>query len=269
MVTSEQKEQCVLYVQKKYTVSHARACHLLNCSRQTKYYRKKMPEKDAPVRQAILGVLQGRRRGRKKVMAMVQRKFDYSQSCIRRVYEQSGLSLYHKPKKRKYKTERKPIERTLKANEEWAMDFMSDALVCGRKIRALTVIDHFNLECKGLRMHHSIPTYKLMEILEELFDMHGKPKRIRTDNGPEFISKKFGLWLRKNNIEQVRIQPGKPQQNAFVERFNRTVREDLLDANLLFDLEHAEALADVFIREYNGERPHESLKNQTPLEYAA
>jgi putative transposase len=118
-------------------------------------------------------------------------------------------------------------------------------------------------------MHHSIPTYKLMEILEELFDMHGKPKRIRTDNGPEFISKKFGLWLRKNNIEQVRIQPGKPQQNAFVERFNRTVREDLLDANLLFDLEHAEALADVFIREYNGERPHESLKNQTPLEYAA
>lgn len=99
--------------------------------------------------------------------------------------------------------------------------------------------------------------------------MHGKPKRIRTDNGPEFISKKFGLWLKKNAIELVRIQPGKPQQNAFVERFNRTVREDLLDANLIFDLEHAEDLANEFIREYNAERPHESLKNQTPLEYAA
>ena len=122
---------------------------------------------------------------------------------------------------------------------------------------------------KSLRMHRSIPAYKLIEILEELFDMHGKPKRIRTDNGPEFISKKFGLWLKKNAIELVRIQPGKPQQNAFVERFNRTVREDLLDANLIFDLEHAEDLANEFIREYNAERPHESLKNQTPVEYAA
>ena len=118
-------------------------------------------------------------------------------------------------------------------------------------------------------MHHSIPAYKLIEILEELFDIHGKPKRIRTDNGPEFISKKFGLWLKKNAIELVRIQPGKPQQNAFVERFNRTVREDLLDANLIFDLEHAAELANEFIREYNTERPHESLKNKTPLEYAA
>ena len=228
-----------------------------------------MLAKDIPVREAIMSVLNGKKRGRKKVIALVQRKYEYSQSCIRRVYEQSGLALYHKPKKRKYKTERQPIERTLKANEEWAMDFMSDALANGRKLRALTVIDHFNLECKGLRMHHSIPAYKLIEILEELFDMHGKPKRIRTDNGPEFISKKFGLWLKKNAIELVRIQPGKPQQNAFVERFNRTVREDLLDANLIFDLEHAEELANEFIREYNAERPHESLKNQTPLEYAA
>jgi putative transposase len=101
-------------------------------------------------------------------------------------------------------------------------------------------------------MYHSIPDYKLMEILEELFDMYGKPKSIRTDSGPEFISKKFGFWLRKNNIELVRIQSGKPQQNAIIERFIRTVREDLLDANLLFDLTQAEELSDAFIQNIMG-----------------
>lgn len=213
--------------------------------------------------------IDGRKRGKKKVIALVRRKHDYSRSRIRRVYEQSGLALLYKPAKRLPAGERRPIERTLKANEEWAMDFMSDALANGRCIRALTVIDHYNLECKGIRIHHSMPAYRLIEILEELIEVHGKPKRIRTDNGPEFISKQFQLWLKANKIEWVRIQPGKPQQNAIIERFNRTVREDLFDAHLIFDLEHAAELARNFIHEYNHHRLHESLKDQTPLEYAA
>jgi putative transposase len=228
-----------------------------------------MPAKDAPIRDAINKAIDGRKRGRKKVIALVRRKHEYSKSRIRRVYEQSGLSLLYKPSKRLPAGERRPIERTLKANEEWAMDFMSDALTNGRCIRGLTVIDHYNLECKGIRIHHSIPSCRLIEILEQLFEVNGKPQRIRTDNGPEFISKRFQLWLKENEIEWVRIQPGKPQQNAIIERFNRTVREDLFDANLIFDLEHAAELAQNFIYEYNNDRPHESLNDLTPLEYAA
>jgi putative transposase len=104
--------------------------------------------------------------------------------------------------------------------------------------------------------------------LEQLIEWRGKPETIRVDNGPEFIAETLQKWTKENHIEFKFIQPGKPAQNGFVERFNRTVREDLLDAHLIFDLEHAEELANEFIREYNAERPHESLKNQTPFEYA-
>lgn len=228
-----------------------------------------MPLKDAPVRDAIMKAIDGKRRGRKKVISIVRRKHNFSRSRIRRVYKQSGLAMLHKPSKRLPAGERRPIERTLKANQEWAMDFMSDSLADGRSIRALTVIDHFNLECKGIRIHYSMPAKRVIEILEELFEIHGKPQRIRTDNGPEFISKPFQLWLKEKEIEWVRIQPGKPQQNAIIERFNRTVREDLFDAHLLFNLEHAEELNRQFIHDYNYNRPHESLGDQTPIEYAA
>lgn len=269
MVTSEQKEQCVNYVKERYTVSHARACRLFNSSRLNIYYDKKMPKKDAPVKDAIFEAINKRKRGRKKVIAIVQRKHDFSSSRIRRVYEQSGLALPCKPKKRNIYGVRRPIERTLKLNQEWAIDFMSDSLADGRRIRVLTVIDHFNLSCKGIYIKHSMTARGVIHILEELFESHGKPLRVRTDNGPEFISKYFRKWMKNNEVTCIRIQPGKPQQNAIIERFNRTVREDLLDPNLFFSLEHASELAHEFVYDYNHHRPHESLSNKTPIEYVA
>lgn len=228
-----------------------------------------MPLKDAPVKEAIEKALSGKRCGRKKVIAIVRRSHSFGKSRIRRVYEQNGWALFQKPRKRYHKVLPNPIERSLAPNIEWAIDFMSDSLADGRSIRSLNIIDHFNLECKGIRIHYSMPARRVIEILEETIEVHGKPSSIRTDNGPEFISNKFQLWLHKNNIKWSKIQKGKPQQNAIIERFNRTIREDLFDAHLLFNLEQANQLAEEVKRDYNYERPHESLNDKTPVEYAA
>lgn len=155
------------------------------------------------------------------------------------------------------------------ANEEWDVDFMHDSLINGRRIRSFNVIDPYNRECKGMSIRHNFPSKRVIEYLEQLIEKYGKPKFIRSDNGPEFISKAFQLWLNKNEIGWNNIQKGKPAQNCFVERFNRTAREELFDAHLFFTVEQANELANAFRDEYNHIRPHESLKNKTPMEYAA
>ena len=157
----------------------------------------------------------------------------------------------------------------LQQNIEWAIDFMHDSLESGRKIRSLNIIDPFNRQCKGIYIRHNLPAVRVIELLEQSIEKYGKPKYIRTDNGPEFISKMFQLWLHKNEIGWSKIEKGKPQQNCHVERFNKTMREDFFDANLFFSLDQVNQMATDFQKEYNYERPHESLNNLTPIEYAA
>lgn len=270
MVRPGDKEECVVYAVEQYSVSHSRACKLFSHARGSRYYRKVMPQKDEVVKSAIVSVMGTKRRGRKKVIAMVQRKQpELSASKIRRVYEQQGFSLYKKLCKRRFMNPANAASVPLKANEEWAIDFMHDSLISGRKIRALNIIDPYNRFCKGMFINHSIPAKRLITMLEIAIEEYGKPKAMRTDNGPEFISKRFQLWLHNNNIKWEKIQKGSPQENCFIERFNRTAREELFSANIFYSINQAKELAEEFVREYNSERPHESLNNQTPLEYAA
>ena len=146
---------------------------------------------------------------------------------------------------------------------------MSDALVDGRKIRTLNVIDHYNRFCIGIAVATNFPAIRVIAYLERYIEKYGKPKRIRTDNGPEFISRRFQKWLQDQGIEWSKIPPGRPDQNAIVERFNRSYREDVLDANLFHTTEEAQRLTDEWIEYYNNERPHQSLNFQTPVAYAA
>lgn len=229
-----------------------------------------MPLKDTKIKQAIDQVLGNSRKGRTKVIKLVQKAHpDIGSSRIRRVYEQSGLALSKKLKRRIKDNPANPIEMPFAINEEWAMDFMSDALGDGRKIRTLNVIDHFNRKCLGIKIGFNIPARVVIKVMEQIVEMHGKPKRIRTDNGPEFRSKLFQKWLHQSGISWSRIQKGKPQQNAIIERFNKTFREDVLDANIFKSIEHTEEITNAWIEEYNNERPHQSLNYQTPSDYAA
>jgi len=229
-----------------------------------------MPQKDAVLKEVIQGVIGTSRIGRKKIIVKVQKKRpDISASKIRRVYEKEGLSLYKRMKKKRTDNPANPIAVPLKPNVEWAMDFMSDSLTNGRKVRTLNIIDQYNRKCLEIAIGFSMPSRKVIEILQRTIDEHGKPLGIRTDNGPEFTSVVFQGWLEKNNIEWVKIQKGKPQQNAIVERFNRTYREDVLDANLFYSLDAIHEITNSWIKEYNEGRPHEALNYCIPNEYAA
>lgn len=229
-----------------------------------------MPAKDVIIKQAIEQVIGISRKGRTKVIKLVQKTYPaIGASRIRRVYERSGLALSKRLKRRLKDNPANPIEIPFAPNEEWAIDFMSDALFDGRKIRTLNMIDHFNRKCLGIKIGFNLPTRLVIQALNQTIELHGKPKRIRTDNGPEFRSKLFQKWLSNNNIAWSRIQKGKPQQNAIIERFNKTYREDVLDANIFKDITHANEITQAWVNDYNYERPHQSLNNKTPSDYAA
>lgn len=269
-MTPVQRTKVAGYLKEAFKVSHARACRVAGCGRTGTYYQRRMPDRDLELKGLIAKVVGCGRKGRNKVIVLVRKEHPHiGASRIRRVYEREGFGLHKRRKKRIRQRPANPVQIPLGANIEWAMDFMSDSLADGRGFRTLNVVDHFNRECKGISLGFSLPSAKVVRELEKLIDVHGRPLRIRTDNGPEFTSKRFQLWLRDNSIAWSPIQPGKPQQNAIVERFNKTYREDILDAHIFVGLEQAGELTERWRMEYNSVRPHQSLNNKTPLEYAA
>ena len=148
------------------------------------------------------------------------------------------------------------------------MDFMSDALVNGRRIRVLNIIDEYSREALVVHADYSMPSSTVISQMKILEEQRGLPSRIRVDNGTEFTSFEFTEWCRLKNIEITFIQPGRPMQNAYIERFNKTYRGDILDAYLFENLEQVRILSDEWMFSYNNEIPHGSLKDLTPNEYA-
>jgi putative transposase len=270
MVAPSHKQQCLQYVIDRYHVSRTKACRIFNCSRVRFYYEHKMPIKDMLLKEAIQSVHGSTKKGRNKIIRLVQKIHPHlGSSKIRRVYVKEGFSLWKKPRKRMKDNPANPIMIPFDRNEEWAIDFMHDVLESGRKFRTFNVIDHYNREALGILNQCSIPARRATMFLDQLIEKYGKPKRIRGDNGPEMMSKWFRLWLQERKIEWSAIQKGSPQQNAIIERFNRTYREDVLDANIFHSIEHAQQLTDEWTTEYNTLREHESLGYQTPASYAA
>jgi putative transposase len=162
---------------------------------------------------------------------------------------------------------KQPLQQQTAINKSWSIDFMSDSLVNGRKFRTLNVIDDFNREVLAIEVDTSISAKRVIRTLEQVIEWRGKPRNIRADNGPEFTSKDFELWCLSKDINIQFIQPGKPMQNGFIERFNGSYRKELLDAYVFFELSDVRELTNEWMQEYNTQRPHESLKNLTPIEW--
>lgn len=146
---------------------------------------------------------------------------------------------------------------------------MSDVLTNKRKFRTLNVIDDYNRKAIAVEVAHSMPATTVTRLLDRIIKEHGKPSRFRTDNGPEFISKEFREWCAAREIDIHFIQPGRPMQNGYIERFNRTFRENILDAHLFKDIMQVQILAEEWIKDYNFNRPHQALGGKTPMEYDA
>lgn len=208
------------------------------------------------------------RRGCDKFYDMLrQQGYQWNYKRIRRVYCLMGLNIRRKAKRRIPERIKDPLSLPDAVNRNWSMDFMSDSLVTGRKIRILNVIDDYNREALCIEAGTSLPAERVTRIMEDLIDWRGIPDQIRVDNGPEFTSSVFADWCSAKGIRVKYIQPGKPMQNGFIERFNRSFREEVLDAYLFYDLNQVRILSEQWMEDYNNQRPHESLNGMTPKKY--
>jgi len=193
------------------------------------------------------------------------KNYSFNHKRVYRIYCDLKLNLKIKPKKRLAPRTKVTLIQPKKINECWSLDFMSDALINGRRIRTANVIDDCNRGALGILVSFSLTSKRITRWLDQLAISHGYPKRIRVDNGPENISHHFQAWAKKHGIIIQYIQPGKPAQNAYIERFNRTYREAVLDMYLFRNISEAQRITNTWLKHYNEERPHEALNNQTPI----
>lgn len=188
---------------------------------------------------------------------------------VHRVYRKMGLNLRRAARRRLPKRERVPLYVPRLPDSVWSADFMSDALACGRRYRLFNVTDDFNREALHIEVDTSITSDRLVRVFERLRRERGLPQVLRTDNGPEFLGEAFISWSKQAGMAIQYIQPGKPNQNAYIERFNRTLREEVLDAHLFARLDDVREAVYWWMIEYNEQRPHDSLGGIPPLMYRA
>jgi len=186
---------------------------------------------------------------------------------IYRVYCSLKLNLRRKGKKRLPSRNPEPLAVPESINQCWSMDFMSDSLMCGRRFRTFNVVDDFNREALAIEVDLSLPAPRVIRVLERIVMWRGLPAKIRMDNGPEFVSAALAEWADDNQVHLEFIKPGKPTQNSYVERFNRTYRTEVLDMYAFKRLSEVREITDNWLKEYNEERPHDSLGDLTPQEY--
>jgi len=195
--------------------------------------------------------------------------FRWNHKRVYRIYRELELNLRIKPKKRLKREKPEPLEVPAKLNQTWSMDFMHDQLADGRRYRLFNVIDDCNREGLGIEVDFSLPAERVIRALDQIIEWRGQPDTIRCDNGPEYVSDLLEKWARKLRIHLEFIQPGKPQQNAYIERYNRTVRYDWLAQYLFDSIEEVQHYATRWLWTYNHERPNMGLGGITPIQKLA
>ena len=195
--------------------------------------------------------------------------FQWNHKRVYRIYCELKLNLRIKPRKRIVRTKPEPLKVPEAINECWSMDFMHDALANGRSFRLLNVIDDFNREGLAIEADFSLSGERVVRTLNRIIEWRGKPSAIRCDNGPEYISTALTRWAEQQGIRLEYIQPGQPQQNAYIERFNRTVRYAWLSQYLFESIDEVKEMATRWLWSYNNERPNMALGGITPMQKLA
>jgi putative transposase len=248
-------------------ISIRQACLAFRISETCYRYEPKLSEENAFIADWLLRLTTSNRNWGFGLCFLYLRNvkgYSFNHKRVRRIYCELELNLRIKPKRRLKRDQPDELEVPRAINMTWSMDFMHDSLRDGRSFRTFNVLDDYNREGLGIEVDFSLPALRVIRALEQIIEWRGKPLSIRCDNGPEYISNQLKAWAEKQRIRLLYIQPGKPQQNAYVERYNRTVRHEWLDQHLFESIEHARETATQWLWHYNNERPNMAIGGVTP-----
>jgi putative transposase len=263
------KREIVDYLDTSYWVGKRRACDAVEISRSSYHYR---PIKDDSVLTTRIREIAAARvrYGYERIYILLRREgWKVNHKRVYRIYCKEGLNLRSKRPRRSvsaaHRTQRPEVS---SIDQCWSMDFVSDNLFSGRRIRALTVVDNFSRECLVIYVEHSIVGSQVVEVMHALKRFTGrKPARIQVDNGSEFISKALDKWAYENDVVLDFSRPGRPTDNPFIESFYGSFRDECLNVHWFLSLNDAREKIESWRRDYNDFRPHSSLDNMTPSEY--
>ncbi len=266
-MTHQERKELVGILVNEYKLPVINACNDMQISRGCYYYEP--TTRIDPIEEELLLLAKDNPKyGCRKLYQLLRLHGTLvNHKKVSRLYKLHQLHLRIKQSKRLIVTEKHPLTLPDRELHTWSCDFVHDKLCSGRKIKALTVVDEFNREAITVHIEPRINSTKLLQILDQLKYEFGLPKFIRSDNGREFAAFKVQQWAKENNIQWLFIQPGKPMQNAYCERFNGTYRHEVLNSYLFTSLNEATLITKVWVDKYNYERPHDSLDGLTPIQY--
>lgn len=251
-----------------YGFSQRRACRLIGMTRSSFHYQRS-GNRDEALRLRLLELAALRPRyGSPRLCVLLRREgYRVNHKRVERLYRQERLSLRRRSPRKRVSALRVPLVAAQAVNARWSLDFVSDVLVDGRRIRCLTVVDDYSRECPGIYVDSSIGGSQVTRFLDQLVQQRGLPQVLCTDNGPEFAGRLLDQWAHQRGVKLHYIEPGKPYQNAYIESFNGRFRDECLNQHLFFDLLDARQKIETWRLDYNQNRPHSSLGNMTPQEF--
>jgi putative transposase len=275
-VSPARRRDAVRFLVAKRRVSERRACQLVGQNRSTQRYARQPAELELRLVKRMNELAsQHPRYGYRRVWALLRSEgFQVNRKRVERLWRLEG----HRVPPRRSKASGKRAQGTASnaswsrpashPNDVWSYDFMSSVTSDGRPLRILNVVDEYTRLCVGCKVARSIGAGEVAAELERLFAEHGKPKVMRSDNGREFIAASLGDWLDRQGVKTAFIEKGRPQQNAYVERFNGSMRDEVLNGEEFDSLLEARVVVSDWVERYNSERPHRGLGMKTPLQYA-
>jgi putative transposase len=259
------------HVVERFVISERRACGLVGLPRSSIRYRAAGSGDDKLRERICILAYRWQRYGYRRLWVLLRREgWLVNHKRVYRIYRSEGLAVRKRKRKRKrvagWRCETPAVP--VRANSRWSMDFMSDATEHRGRLKVLTMVDEYTRECLAIEVDTSLPGFRVVGVLERLREIRGLPEEILMDNGPEFTSRVLDVWAHRRGVKLRYIEPGKPMQNPYIESFNGKFRDECLNQHWFLNVTEAKQIIESWRQEYNEIRPHSSIGNVAPAEFA-